>query len=85
MVSVHASLCVLSKIHILVSVHARHHAHFSEFYMLWVTRSTFVPILWVGSGPGHLGPPLHLYVLNICCLGPVEAAPRLNSPSKQYL
>ncbi len=55
MVSVHASFCALSKIDIVVSVHARHLAQFSE--ILYGMGYAFNPvhIILVGSGPGHLG------------------------------
>ncbi len=76
MVSVHSSFCVLSEIHIVVSVHLR---TFLKFYGMGCVFN-LVPILWVGSGPGHRGPHSTYASLSICCLGPVEAAPRLNSP-----
>ncbi len=41
----------------------------------------FVPISLSWRRPRSPWAPLHLYILNICCLGPVEAAPTLNSPS----
>ncbi len=45
MVSVHASFCALSKIHIVVSVHARHPAHFSKILYGMGYVLNFIPIL----------------------------------------
>ncbi len=61
MVSVHASICALSRIHIVVSVHARHPAHFSKILYGIGYSFNLVPILWVGSGPVTLDPPPLMY------------------------
>ncbi len=56
MVSVHASFCALSKIHIVVSVHARHPAHFLKSCMVWVTCSTSFPFSELALAPVTFGP-----------------------------
>ncbi len=55
MVSVYASFCVLSKIHIVVSVHARHPAPFLKSCMVWVMRSTSFPFSELVLAPVHFG------------------------------
>ncbi len=55
MVSVHASFCALFKIHIVVSVHARHPAHFLKSCMVWVTRWTLFLFSELVLAPVHFG------------------------------
>ncbi len=84
MVSVQASLYAPSTIHIVVRWHARHLSHFSEILYGMGYTFNLISILWVGSDPGHLGPHSTDESWNICCLGPVEAAPSLNSHSNAF-
>ncbi len=84
MLSVHASLWALSKIHVVVRSHIKCFAFFLKSCTLGVTRCGFVPFLrW--SGPGFALGPLCLCITVIltwtgCCYqGSVETVPALSS------